>query len=305
MMLYMFLLLWITAVGQLQGKEERDHPVALYLLNILPYPDPRPNSGWDAAHELIPAAELAVEQINHLGILPENYKLNVVNVDSEACGIPSVSKGIINTLENLFYQKFSHVVGLVGLFCSTVTEIISKIFSVNKMAFLQLSGSTAIALRNTTEYPWLHHFVPSSASLNKAVLALMREFGWEKMGVVFNSVSIFHKSNAKDLTSSRLANLTEFNLTAFIPITDTTSVDFIFDMLHSPIVYLSGTLSEVDRIMCEVYKRQNLYPDYVFILIEKTQSELVQRASTSECTAEQITLFSSALSVVVAVLLAP
>ena len=259
------LLLILLLINVLQGKEdhaeENDHQVALYLLNILPYPDPRPNSGWDTAHELIPAAELAVEQINHLGILPENYKLNVVNVDSEACGIPSVSKGIINTLENLFYQKFSHVVGLVGFFCSTVTEIISKIFSVDKMAFLQLSGSTAPTLRNTTEYPWLHHFVPSSASLNKAVLALMREFGWEKMGVVFNSVSIFHKSNAKDLTSSRLANLTEFNLTAFIPINDMTSVDFIFDMLHSPIVYLSGTLSEVDRIMCEVYKKQIKYPD--------------------------------------------
>ena len=167
------LLLLIVSFGQLQGQtDQQDDRVSLYLLNILPFPDDSPEAGWDRADELIPAAQLAVDQINNAsGILP-GYKLQVVSVDAEACGITTISKGLVNTYANLFDPKKPlNVVGFTGLFCLTVTEYITSVFGIPEMTYLQLAGSTTPEHHDSDAFPWLIHTVSSSSALNNAVLA--------------------------------------------------------------------------------------------------------------------------------------
>ena len=100
-----FLLLSITALvgrcvteianGESTTDHERDR-TDIYLLNVLPYPDERPFAGWDRGFELIPAGQLAEEQINNRSDILPGYRLNLINVGSEACGISQITKGLIN-----------------------------------------------------------------------------------------------------------------------------------------------------------------------------------------------------------------
>ena len=68
----------------------------LYLLNVLPYPDNRTFAGWDRAFELIPAGHLATRHINNDSNVLQGYRLEVIDVESEACGISFVNEALLN-----------------------------------------------------------------------------------------------------------------------------------------------------------------------------------------------------------------
>ena len=100
----------------------------LYLLNVLPYPDDRPFAGLDRGFELLSAGDLAIEQINNRSDILPGYQLELVDIESEACGISTTNTGYVNVYRHLV-QPDSLVVGMVGLFCSSITAAISPLAS--------------------------------------------------------------------------------------------------------------------------------------------------------------------------------
>ena len=288
-MLLCLLLLLIVFLGQLQGKtDQQDDRVPLYLLNILPFPDDSPGSGWDRANELIPAAQLAVDQINNAsGILP-GYKLQVISVDAEACGITTISKGLVNTYANLFDPKKPlNVVGFTGLFCSTVTEYITSVFGIPEMTYLQLAGSTTPQHRDSEAFPWLVHTVSSSIALNNAVLAILREREWQRISTVYDSSTLAHMTTESDLERQAM-NTTEFNVTRSIQIDPFDNVFPTIINSQSRIVYVSALNSGCAEILCEAYHRDAIYPGYVYILLDRSIPGLISEANITNCSSSQI-----------------
>ena len=282
-------LLLIVFLGQLQGQvDKQDDRVPLYLLNILPFPDDSPGSGWDRADELIPAAQLAVDQINNAsGILP-GYKLQVVSVDAEACGITTISKGLVNTYANFFDPKKPlNVVGFTGLFCSTVTEFITSVFGIPEMTYLQLAGSTTPQHRDSDAFPWLVHTVSSSIALNNAVLAILRESKWRRISTVYDSSTLAHKTTKSDLERQAM-NATEFNVTRSIQIDPFDNVFPTIINSQSRIVYVSALNSGCAEILCEAYHRDAIYPGYVYILLDRSIPGLISEANITNCSPSQI-----------------
>lgn len=283
-------LLWLFPLFVAQG-DLQDSRVPLHLLNILPFPDSRLNSGWDRAYDLIPAAQLAVDQINHASHILPGYKLKLVNVDSEACGISSINKGLVNTYAGIFDPKRSlNVVGLTGLFCSCVTNAITSVFGHRALTYMQLAGSTTPMHRDTTKFPWLVHLVSSSTAFNDALLALISEFNWQRISIIHNALSVFHRANAADL-DKRAKNANNILINANIPITGYTAMDRVYSILigsGSRVVYISALNSESAHIMCEAYKRKALYPGHVYILPERSVRGLLSEADNTDCTSEQI-----------------
>lgn len=274
-----------------QADTQDSHRVPLHLLNILPFPDSRPDSGWDRAYDLIPAAQLAVDQINDAPHILPGYKLYLVNVESEACGISLINKGLVNTYAHVFDPTRSlNVVGFAGLFCSTVTDTITSVFSQKTLTYVQLAGSTTPVHRDTSKFPWLVHLVSSSTAFNDALLALIREFNWKRISIIHDALSVFHRANAADL-EKRAKTTNNLIVNANIPITGNTATDRIYSILTdsgSRIVYISALNSESARIMCEAYQRKALYPGHVYILPERSVQGLLSEAENTDCTSEQI-----------------
>ena len=285
-------LLIVSTESQGPSTTTRDDRKQLHLLNILPFPDGRPDSGWDRALELMPAAQLAADQINNASDLLPGYKINLTVIDSEACGHTTIVKGLVNTYKAVLdSRKPYNVVGLTGLFCSSVTNVVAPLFSYPNITYLQLAGSTTPAHRDIDRYPWLVHLISSSTTFTDALFALMNEFNWKNLAMIHDSLGIFFTSVALEVKEFTL-NSPDFNLTLAIPVTSgTIDTNMVFENLvqsRSRIVFVSGTVPECVLIMCEAYNRNALYPGYVYIFHDRSTFDFINNANITNCTPQQL-----------------
>ncbi len=268
-------------------------PVKLNLLNILPFPVGSPDSGWDRAYELIPAAQIAQEQINSKSDLLPGYSLEVVTVQSEPCGISTITDALVNTFEKTLDPRRSlNVVGLGGLFCSSVTNTIAPIFSLPNVTYLQVAASTTPAHRNNPGFPWLVHLLSSSAVFNDAVVGMMNTFGWNRVGLVYDSLGIFFTAIAKEFINNAIFSKSNFTLSSLIPISQQIlDPDDIFTALiddGTRVVVLITSIPQAVTIMCSAYMRKASYPGYVYIFQSRILNEFTSNANLTDCTQEQI-----------------
>ena len=119
----------------------------LYLLNVVPYPDVGENAGWDRGLDLVPAGHLAAEQINNHSELLSEYKLELIDIDSESCGRSMITKGVVNLHTKLvtpiLKNRSSCIVGIIGLYCSMVTNALTPIVSHPGVDYVKLAASTS------------------------------------------------------------------------------------------------------------------------------------------------------------------
>ena len=90
--------LLLGLVGVSLGKEP------LYLLSLLPYPSDVPSlqPSWDGAPSVIPAAYLAVDQINNSSRVLPNYHLELVNGD---CSCNITNKAVVNFVKYAVHRR--------------------------------------------------------------------------------------------------------------------------------------------------------------------------------------------------------
>ena len=283
-------LVWLallTGVQRSRAEHSTDETTVLYLLNVQPYPDNRSFAGWDRGFELIPAGRLAIEQINNRSDLLPGYRLELIDIESEACGISIINTGRVN-----FYRRLvdpnSLVVGVVGLFCSTVTAAISPVANHPGIDYIQVAGSTSPLFQNVAAYPRLFHTISSSIIFNRATLRLMDTFTWRRISSVHDENGVFFTTTADNFASTIDAN-PSVELVTRIP----TSLPFIpetFTNLRAAgarIVYASLTVPEAANLMCEAFKGGFLWPGYVYIFHERNLQELLE--SESACGKRELT----------------
>ena len=254
----------------------------LYLLNVLPYPDDRPFAGWDRGFELIPAGDLAIEQINNRSDILPGYRLELVDIESEACGISTTNTGRLNFFRHLV-QPNSLVVGVVGLFCSTVTAAISPVANHPGIDYIQVAGSTSPLFQNVTAYPRLYHTISSSTIFNKAILRLMDKFSWKRISSIHDNSDIFFLTTADNFASKVNADSTLKLVTRIS--TSPSDISDAFANLNrngARIVYASLTTPEAANLMCEAYKRGFLWPGYVYIFHEHIFQILLKSETTCD-----------------------
>ena len=267
---------------------------AVYLVNVLPFPDGRSFSGWDRAYELIPASELAVEQINNRSDILPGYELKIINVDSEACGISVVSRGLTNTYVN-FVDEDMLIGGVVGLFCSTVTEVLSPLSSPEFpfLDYVHVAGSTSVKHRSSiSDYPRLYHTISSTAIFNAAVLKMMEKFDWNKMGLVYNSASISFIASATDF-NDKISAAPNMTLSTSFPVSRDNNIVQLFGILRNGqarTVFVALTAPQAAVVLCRAYQEE-LSSGLVLILQELTVDELLRSTEEEEkitCTREEM-----------------
>ena len=128
----------------------------LQLLNVQPYPDDGAFAGFDRGLDLVPAAHLAAEEINIRSDILTGFDLQVIDIDSEACGRGTIIKGLINVYRELVSQlPYSPecLVGVVGLPCSSVTNILAPIIGRHNTGYVTLANSVSPAHRTLRNIP--------------------------------------------------------------------------------------------------------------------------------------------------------
>ena len=273
----------------------------LYLLNVQPYPVKEEESTalfiWDKAYELIPAGHLAVEQIkNRSDILP-GHELKLIDIDSEACGMNTVIKGITNTYRELVNPNQTCIVGVIGLFCSPVTSAISPIIShPNIGGYVHIAASTSPVHRKSdrSEDSGLFHIIESSSVFNEATLALMRTYNWKRITSVHTESEFYFMSTSVDFID-RVSLNPGYELVTRIPIVDDSPVHIIehitekFDTVKEKgarISYWSVTYDQAAYLLCMAYQRNFTWPGYVYIIQEHNVDRILEIKTS--CSKEEI-----------------
>ena len=252
----------------------RENLTDIYLINPLPYPDNSSFAGWDRGFELIPAGQLAEEQINNRSDILPGYRLNLINIDSEACGI---SDGLVNFFRPLMDPNVLSV-GVVGLFCSSVTNTIAPVAGHPGIDYIQVAGSTSPRHRNSTEYPRLFHAISSSVVFNEAAFKLMEMFNWKKVHVIHDSRGLYFRTTAEDFIH-KLNSERDYTLLSRTPISNPSDISITTDILNvsgGRIVYGSLTVPQAAMVVCEAYRRKFLWPAFAYIFHDCNLGALIE-----------------------------
>ena len=294
------ILLSLSAIAVDQGQcsatvpepEDIGNCSVLHLLNVVPLQRYRGradsfNAVWDRGLEVIPAGHLAVEHINNRSDILPGRELKLIDVDSEACGINVISKGVANVVRELVNGEC--VVGVVGLFCSSVTNAISPIVShPNIGGYVQIAASTApLNHRSNPNETNLFRIIEDASVFNKATLALMEAYEWTRVSIVHDSLGLFSETIANDLVQ-RIHAMPQISLVSRVPLTNSRpDISGALDTLRNQgarISYWSVNYRQSANLLCEAYKRNLRWPGFVYIIRQPTLENIlsVQTACTKD-----------------------
>ena len=262
-----------------------------------PYQSKTPGPGvWDKGLDLIPAGHLAVEQINNRSDMLQGYKLKLIDIDSEACGRNLIVKGVVNVFKELVNpNRRECIMGVVGLFCSSMTDVISPIVSHPDIGgYVQIAASTSPVHRKSTPSQTrsnLFHIIGSSSVFNEGTLALMRASHWNRISVVYNSIKFYRRSMAYDFMNKiKIDNVSKAELVTQVALTDSSSrISKAFSTINKKEARISYWIvdhKQTAQLLCEAFHKSYHWPGYIFI-IKALEMDRVLDTKTS-CSREDI-----------------
>ena len=120
------LLVGLILLSQAATAQLRRLP--LNIIQFVPLPDRDYRPAFDQGHSIIPAVQLAVEQINNRSdILPENFYLNVLLQDSGCDKASKTAVSIVSSLKELLIT-LNGPLGIIGPACSEDSTFVVSMF---------------------------------------------------------------------------------------------------------------------------------------------------------------------------------
>ena len=273
-----FLLLLTFFCTLFAGNGTKTDIPTLHLLALMPLAETTELSDH---LPLLTAAQLAVDKINTRNDILPDYKLELVPANAETCNHSLVTEALGNFVRRVTDRD--SIVGVVGLLCSTVTQAVSPLAGRPGIDLLQISaGATSPVFTDEQEYPRLYRMIPSSATYNDAVLALMTEFKWRNISVVRDVTLVQHTTAADDFVK-KVMEKDEFNLVFLGEVTPTFSTSPIQNLVQKAarVIYASVTASEARGLLCESYWSGCRWPEFVWLFHDLSFEELMD--STENC----------------------
>ena len=264
--------------------------VKLPILALVPYPDPTNSSGWDKGLELLPAARVAVEQVNNDTSILNGYELELIEQASDPCGVLSPSNSIINWSKySLNRNSHDNAIAVIGLACSTITAAVSPISGHPEIDLLQVSMATSPIFNNAHKFRRLWRVLPSSLALVSTAIAFVDQFNWTKLGVVHNGNGINFLA-----TSMELVDMIESdkNKKVIINVAIDDSDLFVDNALERikdngvRIILVTATEDEIARLLCRAVQMDLIWPGYQWIIFEASLDDIINASKSCCCSNE-------------------
>ena len=238
----------------------------LYLLIMAPYPSPILNALWDGGSALVPAARLAVEEVNSARILGD-YQLKTVEMNS-GCSLHG-DQAAVEYIENIFYSEHRRaLVGAVGPAC-TDTDFIPELIG-NRNPLVQVTIASSPKLRNKTRFPYIFSTISSSKRLADAIVELAVERNWTRVGIILEITTLFlelHEILISELANRSISHTT-FEVTSRLQFSPLEAIS----SLKLRVMVVLATASVIEKLLCAAYQYNGdgvrlAYPAIQWILI--------------------------------------
>ncbi len=267
---------------------QNDSCSTVHLIHVVPSSDNEELSGWNKTelYVLQSAKQLALSYINSRSDLLPGIKLEIVDVSTDDCSRDSSMQDFAEAFK-LIVSKRKCILGIIGLYCSSVTNTISSILSHDNFGYIQLSAATSPLLRNRKRFPYLYRTLSSSVVFNRAVLEMMKKYSWTNVSLVYDLSDTFFRSTAENFIE-QVREEKDFKLKNFFPIRASGNHEILQHIVRneSRVTYFSVTHKESSDILCDAYHHNYSWPDHVYIFVDDSLDEIL--IDTGKCTREEI-----------------
>ena len=179
------------------------------LLVLVPLPDEDYDPAFDQGYSIIPAVELAAEQINRrTDILP--YFNVVPNIIDSGCDKPS--KTALETV-GLFRELLASRIGPLGIIgpaCSEDSVFIANVFDNRFEGNIRLpvfySGTTPYLSENAAAFPDIYGMISPADILTDTLMRIAEEKNWN-----WKNIAVLYDQTRQHLTHTYTAFLNQFN----------------------------------------------------------------------------------------------
>ena len=164
----------------------------LYLLVLLP--------NYVQIEIPVLSAYIAQEEINNRCDILPGYHIELIRDTIESCSSPEAGIGLSNLVKHTVSPPCRPVVAVMGLMCSSHTVILSPVAGHRGFDLIQLSrASSPIFETQHNHFPHLWRFVGAATVYSDTVLAIMDQFNWTRVGIVYSVDSSLYSELAKDI----------------------------------------------------------------------------------------------------------
>ena len=238
----------------------------IYLLTVLPYPNPIPDlhPSWSGGDDVRPALELAEDQINRNSSLLPNHTLHLVHVDG---GCQRVTTLVVSFMEKAFQKQ--RVTGIVGPGCSVSTFFLGSLTNEKKLSLVNVHGGGSPTLADRTLYQYMLGTLGSTDNYVEALLYLMHEAAWEKVAVLYDDSRVYF-TNTKRL----LVNMTSVSF--LFPVSNISIPLRAIQDQGLRVTFVLCPLYLARQILCLAYNKSMIYGNYQWVFMDRIFDEMIQ-----------------------------
>ncbi|KNC24020.1 hypothetical protein FF38_00223 [Lucilia cuprina] len=239
--------------------------------------------GWQGGQACMPAARLALDDVNKEPNLLPGFRLILHSNDSEC--EPGLGASV---MYNLLYNKPQKLMLLAG--CSTVCTTVAEAAKMWNLIVL-CYGASSPALSDRSRFPTLFRTHPSATVHNPTRIKLMKKFGWSRVAILQQAEEVFI-STVEDLENRCMeAGIEIVTRQSFL--SDPT--DAVRNLRRQDARIIVGLFYVVAarRVLCEMYKQQLYGRAYVWFFIgwyEDNWYEVNLENEGITCSVEQMRL---------------
>ena len=152
----------------------------LYLLQL------SPDFNNYLGTRFLTSALIAQEEINNRSDILPGYHIELIEDRIEVCSSPDAGIGLVNLVKHTVSPPCRPVVAVIGLVCPSHTSILYPVVSYEGFDLIQMSLRSPVLNKRI---PHLWHFIGNATVYSDIVLAIMDQFNWTRVGVVYSSGS--------------------------------------------------------------------------------------------------------------------
>ena len=256
----------------------------LYLLTLVPFPDPRPDVGWDGGLGTLPGARVARDEINNRTDLLPGHHIELIEENIEACSLTEAGTGLTNLVKYTVSPPCRPVVAVTGLMCSSHTSIVSPVAGHDGFCLIQLSVANAPLFQTqNNSFPHLWRVLGAGTVYADTTLALMDRFGWRRIGIVYDYGSTYFTHVAtyfEKLVRNSLNKKVLFSV-GMIDGSGLILEQIAADLRDeaATVLFVAINDHQASKLLCRLEKSGLTYPAYIWVQIGKRLDRILRQNS--------------------------
>ena len=273
LLLVLAVALQLTIEADIISPHTGEETKPLYLLTLVPLQETEtcPSGQQAEGLSMLSGARIAQDQINNLSDLLPGYHIELIVKNIEACSCSEAGIGLSNLMEHTTGSSSTPAVAITGLVCSSHTAQLSPIAGHPGFDLLQFSAANSPIFQTRKEhFPHLWNLLGSATVYSETVLAIMKQFGWKRIGIVYNTRSDFYSETAQHMehlikTSSNMTSAFSVNVNERQSFKNVIST--IYSTRAAIIVVLLDS-NHTSTLLHQAASKGMTHPNYTWIHIE-------------------------------------